>query len=165
MQLQYLANKNEISKIKGKYICIAVSSDKLLQDRSKVRCILRSIFGKGLHIVDAKGKMEKLYKEFEDVLSQAVKDKQKMIDDVRREHGEDERLNEVEKRFSELCKLHKEDMFDSFETREKLIFSKSNLSRYASIHPSIHLPIHRSIHSSIKFIQGEIVMYYFRLLC
>lgn len=147
MQLQYLADKNDISEIKGNVTFIAVSSDKLLQDKSKLRCTLRSVFGKRLHVVDAKEQMDKLYKEFENVLSQAIEDTQKTIDVVRRENGEDERLRAVEKRLSELCKLHKEDISDSCETRDKLMWSESTLSRYLSIHPFIHL--------SIQFIQGK----------
>nr|XP_022291106.1 uncharacterized protein LOC111102587 isoform X2 [Crassostrea virginica]XP_022291107.1 uncharacterized protein LOC111102587 isoform X2 [Crassostrea virginica]XP_022291108.1 uncharacterized protein LOC111102587 isoform X2 [Crassostrea virginica] len=127
--LTHLANKRDILDIKGNNTFIAVKSDELLQDRSKLRHILRHVFGEGLHVVDAKGKMDKLFMKFENVLSQAITNTRKMIDDVRKENGEDERLKPVEKRFSELCKIHDKGMYDSCETREKFMWSESALSR------------------------------------
>lgn len=95
--------------IKGKNIFLALHSEQLLRDRSKLRSLFRPKFGERLHVLDANGKMEKLYEMFTEVVDQAFKDLQNRIHEVQKQHGADEMLGEIEEQLSTLYKLHNED--------------------------------------------------------
>lgn len=95
--------------IKGKNTFLAVHSEQLLGDRSKLRSLFGPRFGETLHVLDANGKMEKLYEMFTEVVDQAFKDLQKRIHEVQKQHGFDEMLRGIEEQLSTLYKLHNED--------------------------------------------------------
>ena len=95
--------------IKGKNTFLAVHTEQLLCDRSKLRSLFRPRLGERLHVLDANGKMEKLYEMFTEVVDQAFKDLQNTIQEVQKQHGVDEMLGEIEKQLSTLYKLHNED--------------------------------------------------------
>lgn len=125
--------------IQGDDKFVAVLSEELLRDRSRLRSILRPILGGGLKIIDVNREMDKLFKRFEDLTSQAFTDMRKLITDVKEKYKEDEMLRTIEKQFSALYKLHNEDnKKHAWRSSNKLRWSKSTFQRFVSIHQSIH---------------------------
>ena len=125
--------------IQGDDKFVAVLSEELLRDRSRLRSILRPILGGGLKIIDVNREMDKLFKRFEDLTSQAFTDMRKLITDVKEKYKEDEKLRTIEKQFSALYKLHNEDnKKHAWRSSNKLRWSKSTFQRFVSIHQSIH---------------------------
>nr|XP_022294014.1 uncharacterized protein LOC111104392 isoform X1 [Crassostrea virginica] len=112
--------------IQGDDKFVAVLSEELLRDRSRLRSILRPILGGGLKIIDVNREMDKLFKRFEDLTSQAFTDMRKLITDVKEKYKEDEMLRTIEKQFSALYKLHNEDnKKHAWRSSNKLRWSKS----------------------------------------
>ena len=129
---------------------VAVHSKHLLQDRSKLRSLLRPILGGGLKIIDVNIGMDKIFKRFEDLTIQAFTDMRKLITGVKEKYKEDEMLRTIEKQFSALYKLHNEDNKKQvWRSSNKLRWSKSTFQRFVSIHRSIHPLIKLSIFLSI----------------
>ena len=118
---------------------VAVHSEHLLQDRSKLRSLLRPILGGGLKIIDVYREMDKLFKRFDDLTSQAFTDMRKLITDVKEKYKDDEMLRTIEKHFSALYKLHNEEKKKPvWRTPNKIRWSESTYQRLVYIHPSIH---------------------------
>ena len=119
---------------------VAVHSENLLQDRSNLRSLLRPILGGGLKIIDVYREMDKLFKRFDDLTSQAFTDMQKLITDVKEKHNDGEMLGTIEKHVSALYKLHNDEKKKPvWRTPNKIRWSESIYQRFVYIHPSINL--------------------------
>ena len=118
---------------------VAVLSEQLLRDRSRLRSLLRPILGGGLKIIDANREMDNLFKRFDDLTSQAFSDMRKLITDVKEKYKEDEMLRTIEKQCSALYKNHNEDKKKRvLRSQSEIRWSESTYQRFVSIHPSIH---------------------------
>lgn len=108
------------------YLCVAVHSDQLLQDRNKLEIIMATFLGKRPIVLHAETEMKQLYDRFKRLSRQFLRKTEKLYRDVVKEFGKEKtNVKALAKRLSKLRQLNNPKKIKgiqeaSFETKEEL---------------------------------------------
>lgn len=88
------------------YLCVAVHSGQLLQDRKKLESIMATFLGKRPIVLHAETEMKQLYDRFKRLSRQVLRKTEKLYRDVVKEFGKEKtNVKALAKRLSKLRQL------------------------------------------------------------
>lgn len=83
-------------------VCLAVHSDQLLQDHTKLKGIMKPLDGKNLEVLDANWEMKKIYKRFTELSILVINIVESLCKDANERVKNLANLPDVKARLSEL---------------------------------------------------------------
>lgn len=92
--------------LSSEYVCLAVHSDQLLQDRTKLRKMMKQLAGRRLEVLDANCDMKKLYDKFTELSIRVIKIVECVCEDEKEIVKNLAILPDLKKRLSELKQLN-----------------------------------------------------------
>lgn len=114
--------------LSSEQVCLAVHSDQLLQDRTKLRRIMKPLVGNELELLDANLDMNKIYKRFTELSILVINIVESLCQDAKERVKHLANLPDLKARLSELRQLnnHLEVKGNKIPTRK----TKNALSRF-----------------------------------
>lgn len=126
--------------LSSEQVCLAVHSDQLLQDRTKLRRIMKPLVGKRLEVLDANWDMKKIYKRFTELSILVINIVESLCQDAKESVKNLANLPDLKARLSELRQLNnhlevKGNKIPTQKTKKALsrfgVFNKFENSKYS----------------------------------
>lgn len=92
--------------LSSEQVCLAVHSDQLLQDDTKLKGIMKPLDGKNLEVLDANWEMKKIYKRFTELSILVINIVESLCKDANERVKNLANLPDVKARLSELRQLN-----------------------------------------------------------